>query len=53
MHEALMLFEDILKFKYFEKSKITVLLTKRDVFDKRVSSGRSLINKYFPDYPGD
>lgn len=52
MHEALMLFESIANSKYFNKSGLVLFLNKMDLFTEKVSSGRSSIVDFFPDYNG-
>jgi len=52
MQEALMLFESIGNSKYFEKSGLVLFLNKMDLFTDKVSSGRSNIVDFFPDYKG-
>ncbi|GAB7340427.1 hypothetical protein MBLNU457_6859t1 [Dothideomycetes sp. NU457] len=52
MHEALMLFDSIGNSKYFEKSGLVLFLNKMDLFTDKVSSGRSNIVDFFPDYKG-
>ena len=48
MQEALSLFESLLSQFWFEKSAITLLLTKLDLFEEKIKE--KPIRDYFPDY---
>ena len=50
MQEALLLFEFIQSLSWFEKSAITLLLTKLDLFQEKIK--KNPIRDYFPDYTG-
>lgn len=48
-----MLFESIGNSTYFENSGLVLFLNKIDLFAEKVSTGRSRIVDFFPDYQGD
>ena len=50
MRDAVLLFESVLAQSCFKRSAITLVLTKADLFRKKLN--RSPIRRYFPDYEG-
>lgn len=50
MLEALNLFEDILKSKWFERTSMILFLNKKDIFKEKIA--KSSITVVFPDYKG-
>lgn len=51
MKESLLLFESLLGLAWFRRSRVTLLLTKLDLYEKKIK--QSPIHDYFPDFEGD
>jgi len=47
-----MLFESIIKSKYFDETHSIIIFDKVDVFRQKLSTGFAPLNKYYPDYQG-
>ena len=52
MQESLVLFDYLLSLTWFQTSNVILLLTKRDLFERKLRSYNHPIRKYWPDYKG-